>query len=719
MTLHAEIGKLLAQARKAAGLTQEEVAQRLELHQSRVSRLESGEGDPKSEDYAAYLKAINTNEARKLRAAIEAKWKHLPQPPLRHPDLQFLLEVETALNRLYEFKSGASVPQVLAGQAELLFRRLFEFGEFLLNLDHRIVYVGEIGVGKTTAVCRQAGLITDPARPGDLKGMMLDTGGGRTTLCDVYIQAGDRFSLEVEPIPDEEIYRLVEEFCRSVLAKGEGDQPASNSADFRLPEEVERAIRVMAKLPRPVRRKGSPQEPDPAAILANGRDLAEFKAEVASRLTLWRRTRRFIDFEGGDQLAGRRWLRETFTRINNGRHDDFSLPGKIVVTVPFNPVPNSPFNIALLDTRGVDGSAIRPDILSQLKDRRALTVLCAKWGSAPDPSIQDLLRHVVETEVDPTLFSRLAVLVIARAGDALAMRHDSGESAQDTTEGYEIKRSHVDDALLRISMSGIAVELFDAASDDSAELTEFLLGKIADLRAAQRERAETTISAIDQMLSNVEKAQAIATLDAINEEFRIFAERHAELKPSSRSAHSRLLGSVRTFHPRTIWATTRRGGEFWNFDVYQHLGDGAAAEAKRRSASSIDGLRELISNRLENPKYEAAHAFLGQLLDDVNTWEADFVKAARHHAVAVFKPELSAAHEMWARAEAKYGQGLNYREEVASELEEWFDNKAELQEALEQQIRRSWRTSILQPLRDATGNASPHQSNENGAAGQD
>ena len=710
MSQHIEIGRLLTHVRKTAKLTQEELAERLGLHQSRVSRLELGEEAPETADYVAYLKAIGTDDARKLRTVLEATWKHLPQPPLRHPDLEILMEAEAALKRLHDFKSGPSVPQVLAGQAELLFRRLYEFGEFLLNLDHRIVYVGEIGVGKTTAVCKQSGLVTNPAAPGDLKGMMLDTGGGRTTLCDVYVQAGDRFSLEVEPVPDEEIYRLVEEFCRSVVAKVEHDRAATaDAADFKLPEEVERALRVMAKLPRPTRRKNAPQEPDPAAQLAAGRDIADFKAEVASRLTLWRRTRRLIDFEGSDQMAGRQWLRETFTKINNGRHDDFSLPGKITVTVPFDPVPGSLFNVTLLDTRGVDGSAIRPDILSQLKDHRALTVLCAKWGSAPDPSLQDLLKHIVETEVDPTLFSRVAILVIARAGDALAMRQDSGEAAQEVSEGYDIKRAHVEDALYRINMSGIAVEPFDATSDAAEDLTQFIIGKIVDLRAAQAAAARATIGAIDQMLNNVAKAQALATLDAINEELRIFAQTHARLKPSPKPVQTRLLNAIRTLHPRTVWAATRRSGEFWNFDVYQHLGDGAAAEAKRRSAAPINGLREIIKNRLENKKYEAAHSFLEQLLDDVSAWESDFVKAARHHALAVYKPQLSSAHALWTRVEDKYGRGLNYRDEVATELEEWFDDNDALQENLEQQVRRAWRASVLQPLRDASGNSTPLQ----------
>ena len=229
------------------------------------SRLEANDGAVDAGDSSAYLKAVGTDEARKLRRVLETSWHHLPQPPFRHPDIEILVEAEAALARLHAFKIGPSIPHVLAGQARPLFRRLFEFGEFLLNLGHRIVYVGEIGVGITTAACRQSGLVTNPAAPGDLKGMMLDTGGGRTTLCDVYVRAGDRFSLEVEPLPDEEVYQLVEEFCRSVMTKDGPDQATASGADFKLPEEVERAVRVMAKLPRPVRRKGVPQEPDPAA----------------------------------------------------------------------------------------------------------------------------------------------------------------------------------------------------------------------------------------------------------------------------------------------------------------------------------------------------------------------------------------------------------------------------------------------------------------------
>jgi len=710
MIAHAEIGGLLAEVRAEAEQTQKQIAERLGLHQSRVSRLESGEGDHTLDDYSAYLDAVGTQRAMNLKETLQVHWRHLPKPSLRHPDLTVLIEAEAALERLNVFKAGDSVPHVLAGQADLLFRRLADFGEFLLSLDHTIVYVGEIGVGKTTAACRQAGLITNPASPSDLKTMMLDTGGGRTTLCDVFVQGGDRFVLNVDPLSDEEIYRLVAELCRAILEKRDGETAAVTSADFKPAEEIERAIRNMAGLPRPARRKSGDTPPDPAAELgATTTSLEDFKAEVASRLALWRRTRRSIEFEGADEIAGRQWLKEVFTSINNGRHPDFSLPGKITITVPFSLIAQTTFNITVVDTRGVDGSAIRPDIVGHLKNRRAITMLCAKWGSAPDPSLQDLLKHVAETEVDPALFSRVAVLVLARGGDALSMRHDSGESAEDISDGYDIKCGQVADALQRIGLLDVECIAYDAANEPPNDLTNFLVGKIAAFRDTQASAAKATIAAVDHMLHNVEEAQALATLEAVNNELRIFVERHSTLKESGKPIHLRLLAAVRNRHPRTIWAATRRAGTFWNFDVYQHLGDGAAADAMRRCVPAISGLREIIENRRADPAFESAHAFLGQLLDDVSAWEADFVKAARHHAVAIFKPALSTDNELWSNCEDKYGRGLLYKDEIVSIFESWFEQREDLQTEFNRRLARAWSSSILRPLRTASGTLSTQE----------
>ena len=701
---HTDVGTAVAEARQEAGVTQKEMAQRLKVHQSQISRLEGGDGKGETKDFERYLQALGSERALNLARILKVEWRHYSCPSLKHPNLEVLVEIEEALQRLQDFRESQSMPLVLAGQTDLLFRRLVEFAEFLVSLDHKIAYIGDIGVGKTTALCRQAGLATELDSASSLKGMMLDTGGGRTTLCEVCVQQGNGFAIEVEALPDEEVYRLVAELCGSIHGKDVDDGSARSKIDYRPPEEIERALRNMAGLTRTARKKGEPAPVDPIAkIGAETSSLEEFKAEIAARLTLWRRTRRTIEFEGSDEAVGRRWLKETFTAINNGRHADFSLPGRITITVPFSLVSGTPFSISLIDTRGVEVSAIRPDLVKHLKNPRVVTVLCSNWGSAPDVSLQELLKHVTETESDSTLFSRASVLVLARAGDGLSMRHESGDSVEDPHDGYEIKSGHVEDALERINLMGISLAVFDATYDQPSDLTKFLVSKIDGLRAARSEGARATIRAVDEMLRNVEKAEALATLEDVNKELRIFADRHNFLKKDAKPTWLRLLQAVRDRHARSVWAATRRAGSFWNFNVYQYLGDGASADAKRRCGPAMDGLREIIGNKLADSSFRSAHRFLEQLLEDVDGWEADFVKAARHHAVAIYKPELSSADDLWEACEDLYGRGSGYRDAVASNLESWFDDHDEFQAEVESRVRRAWKRSVLKPLRAAAG----------------
>ena len=701
--MNVEAGSLVATVREKAKLTQRQVADAAKLTQSRVSRLEAGDGS--TDDYVRYLHAIGTDEARRTISMLQAEWRHLSRPSLRHPDFQVLSEIENALERMARFLEDGEVPAVLAGQAELLSRRLRDAGDYLLSLDHEVVYVGEIGVGKTTAACRQAGLILDEASAADLQGMLLDTGGGRTTLCDVRVETGERFALNVEAVPDEEIYKLVSETSRGLQEKATGKAEAAQP-EFKPAEEVERALRNMAGLPRPPRpRKGAEAQPDPALELAKEAGTAEsLTAEFAQRLSLWRRSRRSIEFDGEGMLAGRKWLKSTFTAVNNGRHPDFSLPGHITAIVPFGLIPDDRLAVSITDTRGVDGSAVRRDILAHLKNERAVTLLCSKWGSAPDPSLQDLLKHVAETDADRSLLTRTAIVALARSGDALSMRHDSGEAAEDVQDGYYIKQGQIEDALQKVGIVGVDTFAYDAGTESPDQLTEFVLERIRKVRDGRAEAARSTIGAIDEMLANVAQAQALAALETVNRDLQLFADRHKKLLKARRPAYQRLLQAVVTMHPRTVWAATRRAGSFWNFDVFQHLGDGAAAEAKLLSTRVVDGLTEVVALRSSDPELKTAHGFLAQVIANVRAWEADFVNAARHHAVAVYRGPLARAQEMWDECEDPYGRGLGqFREHVADQLRDWFEESPELQEELERRIKRAWRSTMIEPLRLAAG----------------
>jgi hypothetical protein len=141
-----------------------------------------------------------------------------------------------------------------------------------------------------------------------------------------------------------------------------------------------------------------------------------------------------------------------------------------------------------------------------------------------------------------------------------------------------------------------------------------------------------------------------------------------------------------------------RKGSFWNFDVFQHLGDGASDEVRRRSRRAMSELRQFLDTRIASADYELAGGFLRQLHQDTISWESDLVKAARHFAGSVYKLKLMESSTLWEECENLYGQGLPYRETVASILESWFDKHPELKEELDANFQLAWQQTVIEPL---------------------
>jgi hypothetical protein len=72
------------------------------------------------------------------------------------------------------------------------------------------------------------------------------------------------------------------------------------------------------------------------------------------------------------------------------------LPGCITITVHFQPFPETVYEIAMIDTRGVDGSAVRTGMVAWLRDKRTVTVLSSKFGDVPEGVLEDVQRLVLE-----------------------------------------------------------------------------------------------------------------------------------------------------------------------------------------------------------------------------------------------------------------------------------------------------------------------------------
>lgn len=698
MIITKEIGIALSALRDLAGVRQSAMASHLDMNQSTLSRLEAGDLVGDSDFYVRYLAHLGTESAQWASEALDVPWKYIEQPPLNHPNLRHLTMVERSFARLDAFMALPNLPSTLRGQAEMLRHELINAGTYLRSLRHSIAYVGGINVGKTTALCVQAGLVLD--EKSGLEGTLMDTGGGRVTICDVVIRPATTISIEVEPLTEEEVYRFVVDFCNGLVMRSRSAKLGAE--DVGVPEEIDRAIRSMSGLTR-LRRKGKDGKEtmiDPAlALAAELNDEAAVATTVISKMELRKRKQREIAFDGGDEIAGRKWLKREFNRINFGRNPDFSLPRRIVVRGPFSGLMKDRFEVEFIDSRGVDQSAIRPDIMAHVSDPRTLVLLCSRFGSAPDAAIHELLKHVNSTDVGPSLSERVSLLLLPRGGEALSVLDEiTGERVDTVIEGYERKRTQLESAVAGLGSRSLDVMFFDAASDKSSDFVDELTYRLRQMRLRSASQIELVHEAIEELFANRGRAAAQAAQAAVARSLAVYISQHQKTPKRQRSVHSRFLDRLDHVHQRTLWASTRRLGSWDNFDVFFHLGESAASEAKSRSSAVFDELRGLIRNKLGDRELTATHKFLRRLEVRVDEWEQAYIFEARNLGVSLYKPPLKQDTVLWANCESPYGSGNPFCGHVTRTLREWFEKNPQIETEFDAKLAEAWKRDFLTQL---------------------
>lgn len=78
----------------------------MSANQTRVSRIDAGDGD--DADIASLLDALARPQARYFAACCGLSGSICPDRPLRHPDLEALVAIEHALDRIRAFLSSRS-----------------------------------------------------------------------------------------------------------------------------------------------------------------------------------------------------------------------------------------------------------------------------------------------------------------------------------------------------------------------------------------------------------------------------------------------------------------------------------------------------------------------------------------------------------------------------------------------------------------------------------
>jgi transcriptional regulator with XRE-family HTH domain len=694
------IGAELAHLRKGK-ISQGDLAAKMGVDQSSVSRMEA-DPNPARGDVDKYLAALDGDPAAKeFREYLDSKWPHVGKPAFRHPYLDELGKAEAAIAKLRKFIADPATPADLGQQAKLYEDGLREVAAYLLDLKHVFAFLGNIMVGKTTALCFITDLLIEEGKT--LKQRVpLDTGAGWTTLCEVQLGTLDsgleesgKFGIVVYPHTQDEVFRLASDVCTSLMAMRDGKESES-----RVPEEIEKVLRAMAELPRrPVKGPDGGLE-DPLLDLARTCDTSEqLTAEFKSRMKLDERATTDIWFNAPTLQEGLAWLQAEFRKINGGRNTKVSLPKRIDVFVPVPLLKDTPYDPKFVDTKGSDETAIRPDLQAYLDDPRTVTILCSRF--APDANMIDVLSHLTATGKTGAISDRIIFLVLARQDEALAINSEDGNPIEDPKEAYALREAQIRSKLAKFpGGKDVPIMFYDCVEEDSAPIRDRLLRKLNALCVGQATRLKEITSATDDLVTKYQEQQVQTAMAKLRAKLQQFVDTYHQLPDRIITVHSRLLDAFNRRHARTVWASTRRNGEWDNLNSYQIAGVSANMDAQARCNAAAAALDATFDGLMKDPVCAAIQNHLLVLKKNVADWKLKFLDKVRRRSEEIFRAVLFPDNLLWDTCEAYWPQGKGFRDRVAGDVRKWLDDPRHewLQEAIEGIIRKEWQDFFISPI---------------------
>ena len=699
----AQTAEAVARLRTELGATQAEVAKEASVDQSRLSRIEKGEIHAPEEIQRVLraLVALGSEEAEGFMSFMEREWRFIEPPSYWNPERASLEIAEETLAKIEDFLADEEQPWPLRRQVDRRRRDLERATAFLTRLKHNIAFIGDMGVGKSTAISFVFDLLVlAKADERSINRPVLETGAGGTTICEVHIGSGPEFGISVLPMEASELTSLVSDFCAVKWTTIRKEQ-SEGSETPRIGREVERAIRNMSGL---VRKKtttdGKTSYHDPIQELVRdcqGED--EFRARVLDSMGLPGRTTTEIWYPSGMGKHRSEWLRETFRAVNNGRMRDVPLPRNIRLIVPEFGKAFGEFEITVIDTKGVDDVAVREDLDARLRDPRTSAVFCCRFNDAPGTGSKALLEHMKQTSSERFDTGKVSILSLPRSGEALEMKDDMGESAFSDEEGYEFKRMQVEGELHAGDMPGVPFLFFNVEVDDAAQVRTELFGQLARMRDTISERLFDLCAAATEIIENQEHHAVTVAIEEVARRLNTFLLGNGNLGARERHAHEEALSTVRAVrYASTLWASTRRNGEYSGLNIVHQVGVGAAKDARLRSRDWFAKIDGHVNELKADVGLEPATRSIEQIRVVAKASRHAFLAGAQRCAMEIYREPLTQA-PVWSRCASEWGRGSGFKERVVRHLLDWFEEKhPELKETLDTRLNALWERSVIAPL---------------------
>lgn len=627
-------------------------------------------------------------------------------------DLALLDRARQVIGRVKETSELADTRPVMQRRFQVYVDSLESLIKLLLKRDYKIVFIGSIGVGKSTAICRSLGLTTSDSKS------VLETGAGGTTICEVQVIEGHAYGIQTTPCTVDELRSHAQDFADYLLAATKTETEDANPDYQGISKEVERALRNMSglKIRREKQADGKALSIDEAKELAKQfTSVRELTMKIMELVGLHKRDCNEIWCEDSEDQERLEWSRVNFAKINNGRHPDFSLPKLIEVIVPFELLSHHECSsVRVIDTKGVDGTAVtRADLNCHLGDPHTLTVLCTPFNDAPAAAPQLILEGAKNRGI-PSLSLNTLLLVLPRPEEALAEKYDdSGECVESSEIGYELKHEKIQAKLVPLGLDDLPIYCFNSREDDAKALQDVMNNRLTAMRENLRQQLINEIQAVENVLANYKEIQFEATQLHVSKILQAGIDTNRAISLPSMLIHDGLIEGIKIINAGKVRAAigfmSGNGNRYKSpdLDYYCYLENGTDLLASSLLHNKLIGFSGHCKALANNPEFLEAKELINQA-DSVLRGSYDHLKAAiKPKSKELFATELfNFAAELWDKSGQEWGRKkvdledavkiLSYRERVARHHKEWFvdQRRVELEQQIYALIISEWQSAL-------------------------
>ncbi|MFM2058792.1 MAG: hypothetical protein RLY71_3177 [Pseudomonadota bacterium] len=551
-------------------------------------------------------------------------------------------------------------------------------------------FIGKIGAGKTSAICKVSGLQYDGSDNDPVE--VLKTGAGRTTVCEVAVEYATRYSIKVEPLPEDEVQRMVKNFANFIWTKANKNIADEDEGGNLLSEELTRCIRNMLGLTIEKKKEDGKWRSNDKALefSKNCKSVEEVNDLMFSCLALENRKETEFWPNPEESKGWQVWLKENFARINDGKNKVVSIPARITIRGPF-PLMQGDIVWSIVDTRGIDSYIHREDIRNILDTEEVFPIICSSFVDAPDADCRSFYELGFQLGLGRRVARDVTLLILDKnESDKVAdIDGDVTDIRDRKSIGRSIREEQVSNKISHEYKISPNIVTFDGRIDAGSEIWDALEARRSAYITSKSNDLVRLISASQEMLSaEVSKVEAFEhDIHALVSDWRASADARS---PDWTNFGEYIKSVFSATHHRTLAASIDRKGSWYNLNVYEAINQRARSSAVKFCSSEIAVLKNSLallrgkypefSNQIDALESECVTQF-----DSFSVYVGDISK---EHWIEQVKTFVSIWHSMT----AEWGRGSGYKSRVIEHWIAWIksEQSVSIHNALLRRVASAW-----------------------------